>query len=57
MANSIARTLNPGQRVSGDGTRGHTASLARSLGWIALPWLVPVACAVLWVLGSHYGWI
>jgi sulfonate transport system permease protein len=57
MANSIARTLNPGQRVSLAGTRGHTASVARSLGWIALPWLVPVACAVLWVLGSHYGWI
>jgi sulfonate transport system permease protein len=57
MANSIARTFNPGQRVSLDGSPGHTASVARSLGWIALPWLVPVACAVLWALGSHYGWI
>src|SRR5471032_2768724 len=57
MANSIARTLNPGQHVPLGGTRSHTASVARSLGWIALPWLVPVACAVLWVLGSHYGWI
>jgi sulfonate transport system permease protein len=57
MANSIARTLNPGQRVSLDGARGDTASVARSLGWIALPWLVPLALAVLWVLGSHYGWI
>ncbi|MFT4437535.1 ABC transporter permease [Caballeronia sp. 15715] len=57
MANSIARTLNPGQRVSLDGNHGHTASVVRSLGWIALPWLVPVALAVLWVLGSHYGWI
>jgi sulfonate transport system permease protein len=57
MANSIARTLNPGQPAALDGTRGHTASVARSLGWIALPWLVPVALAVLWVLGSHYGWI
>jgi sulfonate transport system permease protein len=57
MANSIARTLNPGQRAALDGTRSHPASVARSLGWIALPWLVPVALAVLWVLGSHYGWI
>lgn len=57
MANSIARTLNPGQRASLDGNHGHTASVVRSLGWIALPWLVPVALAVLWVLGSHYGWI
>ncbi|WP_158940114.1 ABC transporter permease [Burkholderia sp. S171] len=57
MANSIARTLNPGQRASLGGSHGHAASVARSLGWIALPWLVPVACAVLWVLGSHYGWI
>ena len=57
MANSIARTLNPGQRVPLNGTRSHTASVARSFGWIALPWLVPLACAVLWVLGSHYGWI
>jgi len=57
MANTIARTLSPGQRTSLDGTHGHAASVARSLGWIALPWLVPVALAVLWVLGSHYGWI
>jgi sulfonate transport system permease protein len=57
MANSIARTLNLGQQAALDDTRGHTASVARSLGWIALPWLVPVALAVLWVLGSHYGWI
>jgi sulfonate transport system permease protein len=57
MANSIARTLSPGRQASLDGAHGHAASVARSLGWIALPWLVPVACAVLWVLGSHYGWI
>jgi sulfonate transport system permease protein len=57
MANSVARTLSPGRQASLDGAHGHAASVARSLGWIALPWLVPVACAMLWVLGSHYGWI
>ncbi|KLU26938.1 sulfonate ABC transporter [Caballeronia mineralivorans PML1(12)] len=49
--------MSPGRQSSLDGAHGRAASVARSLGWIALPWLVPVACAVLWVLGSHYGWI
>jgi sulfonate transport system permease protein len=57
MANSIARTLSSSRNASLDDAHGHAASVARSLGWIALPWLVPVACAVLWLLGSHYGWI
>jgi sulfonate transport system permease protein len=61
MANSIARTftrtLSAGRDTSLDDAHGHAAHVARSLGWIALPWLVPVACALLWLLGSHYGWI
>jgi sulfonate transport system permease protein len=56
MANGIARALSARQAPT-DGVRSHAAGVARSLGWTALPWLVPVACAVLWVLGSHYGWI
>jgi sulfonate transport system permease protein len=57
MANGIARALTEGRDQSFDGTRSHTTCVLRSLGWIALPWFVPAACAVLWVLGSRYGWI
>ena len=57
MANSIARTLSLGRNASLANTQGHAARVARSLGWTALPWLVPVAGAMLWALGSHYGWI
>jgi sulfonate transport system permease protein len=57
MANGIARALSPASHASAHETRSRAGSVARSLGWIALPWLVPVALAVLWVLGSHYGWI
>jgi sulfonate transport system permease protein len=57
MSNGFARALSPARNASSSDTRGHPGTLARSLGWIALPWLVPVACAVLWALGSHRGWI
>jgi sulfonate transport system permease protein len=56
MANGIARALSARQAPT-DSARSHAANMARSLGWTALPWLVPVACAVLWMLGSLYGWI
>jgi sulfonate transport system permease protein len=57
MTNGIARALAESRDRSFDGTRSHATLVARSLGWIALPWLVPLACAVLWTLGAHYGWI
>jgi sulfonate transport system permease protein len=57
MTNGVARALAASRNQSFDGTRSHAARVARSLGWVASPWLVPVAAAVLWMLGAHYRWI
>jgi sulfonate transport system permease protein len=53
MANALSRVLLP---ASGT-TRPVSIDTARSLAWIALPWLLPIVLASLWVLGSRYGWI
>ncbi|KMZ12092.1 Alkanesulfonates transport system permease protein [Candidatus Burkholderia humilis] len=53
MANALSRVLLP---ASGT-TRPVSIEPARSLAWIALPWLLPMVLASLWVLGSRYGWI
>ncbi|MDR5761112.1 ABC transporter permease [Caballeronia sp. LZ035] len=53
----MARTLT---RVALPSVRAHRAlsnDALRAAGWTALPWLLPAGCALLWVLGSHYGWI
>jgi sulfonate transport system permease protein len=57
MTNGVARVLAGSQDPSFDGARGHAARVVRSMVWIALPWFAPVAGAVLWTLGAHYGWI
>jgi sulfonate transport system permease protein len=53
MANALTRVFLPADRA-----RGTSATdTLRAIGWTALPWIVPIICALLWVLGSHYGWI
>ncbi len=53
MANALTRVFQPADRA-----RGMSSTDAwRTIGWTALPWIVPSVCALLWVLGSHYGWI
>ncbi|WP_244817916.1 ABC transporter permease [Caballeronia sp. Lep1P3] len=54
MANALSRV----QLFTGRERARHSfADTARAIAWTALPWLVPVACALLWVLGSRNGWI
>ncbi|MDP9155918.1 MAG: ABC transporter permease [Pseudomonadota bacterium] len=57
MANSIARALLPGSPSETLHADRRAVLAARSIGWTALPWLLPAAVALSWVLGSHYGWI
>jgi sulfonate transport system permease protein len=57
VANSISRNLSMDRRADAADTHRRLATAARSLGWIALPWLLPAVAALLWILGSHYGWI
>lgn len=57
MAESIARTLSPHRLGNAASGTQRITRAARSLGWIALPWLLPATGALLWILGSHYGWI
>ena len=53
MANALTRVFVPAERARSPLSN----DLLRTVGWTALPWLFPIACAVLWVLGSRYGWI
>ncbi|GGD83836.1 hypothetical protein GCM10010985_42950 [Caballeronia grimmiae] len=53
MANVLYRVLLPAKRAA----HPVPADAAAALAWIALPWLLPIALAVLWVLGSRHGWI
>jgi sulfonate transport system permease protein len=53
MANALSRVLPPASGAA----RPVSIDAARSLAWIALPWLLPIVLASLWVLGSRYGWI
>ncbi|MDR5752343.1 MULTISPECIES: ABC transporter permease [unclassified Caballeronia] len=61
MTNGFARSFDPAVDVGVHGARtparGSRLNAARTAGWVALPWLLPALCAVLWTLGSHYGWI
>src|ERR1700710_1703998 len=57
MDNSIARTLSPGRHQDSVDIPRRLTGAARSVGWIALPWVLPALGALLWILGSHYGWI
>ncbi|MDR5740811.1 MULTISPECIES: ABC transporter permease [unclassified Caballeronia] len=52
MANTLSRALPSTHRAKSVG-----AGPWRIIGWTALPWLLPLACALLWVLGSRNGWI
>ncbi|VXB00970.1 Binding-protein-dependent transport system inner membrane protein [Burkholderia sp. 8Y] len=54
MANTLSRALLTTERAA---TRTPGLQTLRTVGWTALPWLLPVLCALLWVLGSRYGWI
>ncbi|WP_250494201.1 ABC transporter permease [Caballeronia sp. GAWG1-1] len=56
MANALSRVLVPAARRNASVARA-SGGTARSLGWAVLPWLLPLACALLWVLGSRLGWI
>jgi sulfonate transport system permease protein len=56
MANSIAHTLSSGGPSARAAIR-RLASAGQFIGWTALPWLLPAIGAVLWILGSHFGWI
>jgi sulfonate transport system permease protein len=53
MANALSRVFLPANRTA----RPLSFDAARGIGWSVLPWCVPFACALLWVLGSRYGWI
>ncbi len=53
MSNALTRVLLPTHRTA----RPVSFDAWRHAGWIALPWLLPITCALLWVLGSRYGWI
>jgi len=54
MANALSRVLPSAGRARPRHTGINTL---HAFGWTALPWLVPVVCALLWVFGSRYGWI
>ena len=54
MANALTRVFLPADDRA---RRPLTNDTLRTAAWTALPWLLPIACAVLWVLGSRYGWI
>ncbi|WP_244850782.1 ABC transporter permease [Caballeronia sp. SL2Y3] len=54
MANTLSRTLPTAAPAR---SRVFSAQTLRAAGWTALPWLLPVLCAVLWVLGARFGWI
>lgn len=53
MANALTRVFPPADRARGPLSN----DTLRTIAWTALPWLLPIACALLWVLGSRYGWI
>jgi sulfonate transport system permease protein len=53
MANALTRVFLPAYRARGTLSR----DTLRTIGWTALPWIVPIALALLWMLGSRYGWI
>ncbi|MDR5745911.1 ABC transporter permease [Caballeronia sp. LZ029] len=53
MANALTRVFLPAYRARGT----WSSDTWRTIGWTALPWIVPIALALLWMLGSRYGWI
>ncbi|SAK78839.1 binding-protein-dependent transport system inner membrane protein [Caballeronia fortuita] len=53
MAKALTRVFLPADR----GREASSKDTLRTIGWTALPWIVPVLCALLWTLGSRYGWI
>jgi sulfonate transport system permease protein len=53
MANALTRVFLPAYRAR----RTLPGDTLRSIGWTALPWIVPIALALLWMTGSRYGWI
>src|SRR5690242_11120951 len=53
MANALTRVFLPADRAR----KPLSNDTLRTIGWTALPWIVPFVCALLWLLGSRYGWI
>ena len=53
MANALTRVFLTADRTR----RPLSGETLRTIGWTALPWIAPIALALLWMLGSRYGWI